>query len=54
MRREFNRRIKRKFDERGIEIPFPHRTVYFGIDKAGTAPPARVRFEGAGAAAGEA
>jgi small-conductance mechanosensitive channel len=22
--------IKRRFDEEGIEIPFPHRTVYTG------------------------
>jgi len=28
--REFLRRIKLAFDEHGIEIPFPHRTVYFG------------------------
>jgi len=28
--REFNRRIKLAFDERGIEIPFPHRSIYFG------------------------
>jgi small conductance mechanosensitive channel len=28
--REFNRRIKRAFDERGIEIPFPHLTLYMG------------------------
>lgn len=28
--REFNRRVKLAFDERGIEIPFPHRMVYFG------------------------
>lgn len=28
--REFNRRIKRRFDEEGIEIPFPHRSLYFG------------------------
>ena len=26
--REFNRRMKYQFDESGIEIPFPHRTVY--------------------------
>ncbi|MGB0630652.1 MAG: mechanosensitive ion channel domain-containing protein [Alphaproteobacteria bacterium] len=37
--REFNRRMKRKFDELGIEIPFPHQTVYFGEDKSGNAPP---------------
>jgi moderate conductance mechanosensitive channel len=28
--REMNRRIKKRFDELGIEIPFPHRTLYFG------------------------
>jgi small conductance mechanosensitive channel len=28
--REYLRRIKHAFDEHGIEIPFPHRTVYFG------------------------
>jgi small conductance mechanosensitive channel len=25
--REFNRRMKRRFDEVGIDIPFPHRMV---------------------------
>ncbi len=28
--RELRRRIKKAFDERGIEIPFPHLSVYFG------------------------
>lgn len=28
--REFRRRMKNRFDELGIEIPFPHRTLYFG------------------------
>ena len=28
--REFLRRIKLAFDEHGIEIPFPHRTIYVG------------------------
>jgi small-conductance mechanosensitive channel len=28
--REFLRRVKLVFDEKGIEIPFPHQTVYFG------------------------
>ncbi len=37
--REFNRRMKRTFDERGIEIPFPHRTIYVGEDKQGNSPP---------------
>jgi len=31
--REFRRRIKNRFDELGIEIPFPHRTVYWGTGK---------------------
>lgn len=28
--REFRRRLKKAFDDNGIEIPFPHRTVYWG------------------------
>lgn len=28
--REFLRRVKLAFDARGIEIPFPHQTLYFG------------------------
>lgn len=28
--REFLRRVKYAFDKQGIEIPFPHRTIYFG------------------------
>jgi len=31
--REFNRRLKKRFDELGIEIPFPHRTLYMGQNK---------------------
>ncbi len=37
--REFNRRMKKVFDERNIEIPFPHRTVYWGEPKTGQPPP---------------
>lgn len=40
--REFNRRLKMKFDELDIEIPFPHLTVYPGQDKQGGAPPLHV------------
>lgn len=40
--REMNRRIKKAFDTRGIEIPFPHRTIYWGEPKAGSAPPLNV------------
>ena len=39
IKREFLRRIKLRFDELGISIPFPHQTVYFGVDKEGRAPP---------------
>lgn len=28
--REYRRRLKMAFDEQNIEIPFPHRTLYFG------------------------
>jgi len=44
--REFNRRLKRKFDERNIEIPFPHITLYMGQDKQGQSPPLHVAMEG--------
>lgn len=41
--RGYNRLVKQHFDAAGIEIPFPHRTLYFGQDKDGSAPPANVR-----------
>lgn len=44
--REFNRRMKKRFDELDIEIPFPHVTLYMGQLKDGGAPAARVRLEG--------
>jgi small conductance mechanosensitive channel len=43
--REFNRRLKKKFDELGIEIPYPHRTLYMGRDKEGDAAPLRVAMK---------
>ncbi len=42
VRRAFLERMKRIFDERGIEIPFPHQTIWFGEDKKGAAPPMRL------------
>ena len=36
--REMNRRIKKAFDARGIEIPYPHMTVYWGVPKEGNPP----------------
>ena len=47
VRREYLRRLKRAFDAHGIEIPFPHLTVYAGAAKDGTAPPFRVHGGGA-------
>ena len=41
--RAYNRLVKLRFDEAGIEIPFPHTTLYFGEDKQGHAPAANVR-----------
>lgn len=32
--RAYNALVKRVFDERGIEIPFPHQTIHFGETKA--------------------
>jgi small-conductance mechanosensitive channel len=30
--REYRRRLKKAFDLKGIEMPFPHRTIYWGAD----------------------
>jgi small-conductance mechanosensitive channel len=35
--REFNRRLKKVLDERGIEMPFPHRTLSWATPKDGVA-----------------
>ena len=43
--REFNRRMKKAFDERGIEIPFPHHTVYMGEPKEGPAPALQIKLQ---------
>ncbi len=40
--RAYNEIVKRIFDERGIEIPFPQRTMWFGEDRKGSAPPMRI------------
>lgn len=42
VRREFLRRLKRAFDEAGIEIPYPHLTIYAGQPREGMAPPFRI------------
>jgi small-conductance mechanosensitive channel len=47
--REFNRLIKKKFDEKNIEIPFPHVTMYIGEDKQGRSAPLHVSLKAAAA-----
>jgi small conductance mechanosensitive channel len=44
--RAYNEAVKRRFDEAGVEIPFPHMTVWFGEDKQGEAPPVRMATPG--------
>ncbi|UWN50229.1 mechanosensitive ion channel domain-containing protein [Alloalcanivorax profundimaris] len=44
--RAYNRLVKKYFDQAGIEIPFPHTTLYFGEDRDGSAPAANVRVLG--------
>jgi small conductance mechanosensitive channel len=38
VKREYLRRVKAAFDAHGIEIPYPHMTVYAGQDRQGKAP----------------
>lgn len=42
--RAFNRLVKIHFDRAGIEMPFPHLTMYFGQGKQGEAAPANLRL----------
>ncbi len=42
--RAFNRLVKLYFDKAGIEIPFPHTTLYFGEDRDGKAPAGNIRL----------
>jgi small conductance mechanosensitive channel len=44
VKREYLRRLKKAFDERGIEIPYPHLTLYAGQARAGGAPPLPVQL----------
>jgi len=45
VKREFLHRLKKAFDARGIEIPFPHLTLYPGVAKDGSAPSLRMARE---------
>ncbi|HOL68001.1 MAG TPA: mechanosensitive ion channel family protein, partial [bacterium] len=42
--REFNRRLKKAFDRKGISIPFPHLTLFPGQNKQGQTAPLRVKL----------
>lgn len=42
VRRAYLLRLKQAFDARGIEIPYPHLTLYPGQGKGGRAPALRV------------
>ena len=53
VKRGFNRLMKYRFDELGIEIPYPHQTLYFGEDKEGRAPAAHVLVDRVRLAANE-
>lgn len=44
--REFNRLLKKRFDEENIEIPFPHVTVYIGQGEHGNLPPFKLSMKG--------
>lgn len=46
--RAYREIVKRLCDERAIEMPFPNMTVWFGEDKRGEAPPARLATVSAG------
>jgi len=43
--REFNKRLKSRFDELDIEIPFPHVTLYMGKEKDGSSAPLNVNLD---------
>jgi small-conductance mechanosensitive channel len=44
--REYNRLLKKRFDEEGIEIPFPHVTLYVGQGEQGNLPHLNVSLKG--------
>ncbi|MCB1883806.1 MAG: mechanosensitive ion channel family protein [Geminicoccaceae bacterium] len=54
VKREMLRRIKLAFDARGIEIPYPHMTLWFGEGKDGRAPPLHVESQARALRAAEA
>ena len=53
VRRAFLRRLKKAFDAVGIEIPYPHLTLYAGQNKDGSAPALQVQQVATAGQAGE-
>ena len=53
VKREYLRRLKIAFDAKGIEIPYPHMTVYAGQDKQGAAPALPLSLRRASAASAQ-
>ena len=54
VRRAFLHRLKKAFDAAGIEIPYPHLTLYAGQNKDGSAPALQVQQVGQAEPAGQA
>ena len=44
VQRSYNRYVKMRFDEAGIEMPYPHTVLHFGRDKKGYASPIDVHM----------
>lgn len=44
IKREYFKRLKAAFDQKGIEIPFPHLTIYPGINQDGSAPALNIKL----------
>lgn len=51
--REFNRRVKKRFDELDISLPYPATTLYFGEDREGKAVPIHVELGGNAKSSGQ-
>ncbi len=43
VQRGYNRLVKQRFDEAGIELPYPQTVLHFGRDRDGHAQPVDVR-----------
>jgi moderate conductance mechanosensitive channel len=44
IKREYFKRLKAAFDQTGIEIPFPHLTIYPGVKQDGSAPALNIKL----------